>query len=304
MSKDPQSVNATSSDAASRREKISAFIICFNEEADISACLNSISFCDEIVVIDSFSADKTVEIAEQYGAKVIQRAWPGYRAQKAFGLASCKHDWVLNLDADERADDELRNAILSELGRKWRVRNGEEAARSDEPLGYSVSRVVYFLGRWWRKGGWYPEFRVRFFFSPNVTWGGIDPHEKPIVDGPIEVLEGELKHFTYRNLGEQLQRLHAHASIAAEEEVKRKDNFNLSSLFFNPISRMLKFYFFKGGYREGIAGVIVAVMEGFYTFFKYARVWELKYSKNDPSFREEYLDTNSVDTTKRHSNEV
>lgn len=265
------------------REKISAFVICYNEESEIEDCLSTLDFCDEVVVIDSFSTDRTVELCEATGARVIQRDWPGYRAQKAFGLSATEHGWVLNIDADERVSPELRADILKVLQRKWLIRNGELNAQSDEPDGYEVNRVVFYLGRWWRKGGWYPEYRVRFFRKEKVEWGGTDPHEKPIVDGPISRLSGELQHYTYRSLDEQIRRLHAHATIAAQEEAKRNREVGLRHLLLNPLVRMFKFYVSKRGYREGTAGIIVAIMEGFYTFVKYAKLWEISHSRQEQS---------------------
>lgn len=265
------------------REKVSAFVICCNEEEEIQAALDTLRFCDEVVVIDSYSTDRTVELCEAFGARVIQRDWPGYREQKAFGLKTTTYDWVINIDADERVSPELRENIIKVLQRKHKIKQGELEPQEEEPEGYEVSRVVYYLGRWWRKGGWYPEYRVRFFYKPSVTWGGVDPHEKPIVDGPISRLEGELHHFTYRSMDDQLRRLHAHASIAAREEAKRGGSAGLRHMLLNPLLRMFKFYFSKRGYREGTAGVIVVIMEGFYTFLKYAKLWEQTHVKEAPS---------------------
>jgi glycosyltransferase involved in cell wall biosynthesis len=259
------------------REKISAFVVCFNEEREIGACLETLQFCDEIIVIDSFSTDRTVEICKELGANVIQRPWPGYRAQKAFGLAETKHEWVLNLDADERVSDELRQSIEAVLRREWQVRqSGSSQSGKPLPDGYEMNRVVYYLERWWRKGGWYPEYRVRLVRKSKCEWGGIDPHERPIVHGPIERIAGELHHYTYRSMDEQVKRLHAHATIAAKEDHKRGKTVGISRILLSPVVRIVKFYIFKRGYREGIAGLIVALMEGFYTFLKYAKVWELQ----------------------------
>lgn len=259
-------------DTAPDREKISAFIIAFNEEDQIEACVRSVLFCDEVLVIDSFSTDRTVQIAESLGARVVQRAWPGYREQKAFGLATSTHEWVLNLDADERVTPALQEEILGIL-RQQRRDNSSAIA------GYYINRVVFYLGRWWRLGGWYPEYRMRFFRKSTVTWGGIDPHEKPIVDGRTAYLKGELEHYTYHNLDEQFQRLHSLSTLAAREDYKRGKRASLFKLMVNPVLRVLKFYVIKRGYREGRAGLIVAVAEGYYTFMKYAKLWEHEFNE-------------------------
>lgn len=250
------------------REPVSAFIISMNEEDQIAECIESVKFCDEIVVVDSFSTDRTVEIARALGARVVQHAWSGYVKQKDFALSQTAHEWVINLDADERVSPELRRNIESVL--TMVRRDGADSA----PSGYFLNRVVFHLGRWWRKGGWYPEYRLRFFRRSQVTWGGVEPHEKPIPLGATARLPGELLHFTYENFGHQIDRLHHLSAIAAKGDYDRGKRANVLSLVFNPILRTLKFYIFKRGYREGVAGFIVAVTEGYYTFLKYAQLWE------------------------------
>ncbi len=267
--------NSSAVTANPPRDLISAFVITFNEADRIADCLNSLEFCDEIVVIDSFSTDATVQIAESLGAKVIQRPWPGYREQKAFGLRSVTHDWVLNVDADERVSIELQQSILAVLENSAKHRRSSQQPFEIE--GYYINRVVFYLGRWWRLGGWYPEYRLRLFQKSKVTWGGVDPHERPEVSGPTERIEGELQHLTYRNMADQFIRLQAHSTIAAREEFALGKRFSLLKLLFNPFVRSIKFYMFKKGYREGVAGVIVAIAEGYYTFMKYAKLWECEF---------------------------
>ncbi|MBL7661130.1 glycosyltransferase family 2 protein [bacterium] len=252
-----------------KREKISAFIITFNEERYLEACIQSVSFCDEIIVIDSFSQDRTVEIAKQLGAKVFTRAWPGYRAQKAFGLEQCENEWVLNIDADERVTPELKENILSALSQ----------AKSKNINGYYMNRVVFFLDRWWRRGGWYPEYRLRLLRKSKTTWGGTDPHEKPIVEGQTETLGGELEHYTYKNIEDQFSRLNKHSTDAAREEYQLGGRASLFSLIVNPLVRFFKFYVIKRGFSEGKAGFIVALAEAYYTFMKYAKVWEHEFNE-------------------------
>lgn len=251
------------------RELVSAFVITFNEELHIRACLESLLFCDEIIVIDSFSTDKTVEIAESMGAQVIQREWPGYRKQKAFGLSQVSSKWVINLDADERISPELRKSILEVL------KTEKSSPSGDDLAGYSINRVVYHLGRWWRSGGWYPEYRLRFFKKESVEWGGRDPHEKPIPKGKVDRLQGELHHYTYKSLEDQFQRLSKFATVAAEEAFSEGKRVGFLGILLKPLVRMFKFYFIKLGFREGTAGLVVCIAEGMYTFMKYAKLWEL-----------------------------
>ena len=198
------------------REPISAFVICFNEEDRIRDCLKSLDFCDEVIAIDSFSTDRTVEIAKELGVQVIQRKWTGYRDQKAYGLTLMKNQWVINIDADERVSEELKENILNVL-----KEIKEDCVDRKNINGYYVNRVVFYLGRWWRKGGWYPEYRLRFFRKDKVTWGGVEPHEKPIVEGDTAIIQGELQHFTYKNMDEQVDRRHKVSTMYGMEDWKK-----------------------------------------------------------------------------------
>lgn len=249
------------------REKISAFVVTFNEEDQIGPCLESLRFCDEILVIDSLSTDRTVAIAESLGARVVSRPWPGYVGQKAFGLSEVKNDWVLNVDADERVTRELRESIEAVLAGPDRLGHTTAA--------YEINRVVYHLGRFWRRGGWYPEYRTRLFRKGQVRWGGAEPHEKVIVNGSTGRLSGELEHYSFDSLVDQFRRLDHLSTIAAETEFNNGERATLADLVIRPIFRTTKFYLLKKGFYEGYAGLIVAIAEGYYTFMKYAKLWEL-----------------------------
>lgn len=255
------------------RLPVSAFIIAFNEEDHIAGCIKSLSFCDEVIVIDSFSTDRTVEIAREAGARVVQHKWGGYRAQKEYGLSLVTHEWVINLDADERISNELRQTILSVLEEKATNLKTTPNAK-DECVGYHLNRVVYYLGRWWRTGGWYPEYRLRFFRRDAVRWGGVDPHEKPITSGRTERLAGEIEHYTYKDMHDQFRRLDNFSSIAAREEFARGKRSGILRITVNPLLRFAKFYWFKRGYREGFPGLLVALNEAVYTYMKYAKLWD------------------------------
>jgi glycosyltransferase involved in cell wall biosynthesis len=144
---------------------VCAIVVCFNEERNIAACLDSLRWCDEIVVVDSFSTDRTVEIARQYTDRVIQRAWEGYRKQKAFAHSQATREWVLLVDADERVTPELRSEIRQALTQD----RGRYA-------GYLVPRLMFYLGRWWRRGEWFPDYDIRLFRRDAATWHGFDLH--------------------------------------------------------------------------------------------------------------------------------
>ncbi len=246
---------------------ISCFIVSLNEEKHIRRCLESVRWCDEIIVLDSGSTDRTVEIAKEYTAKVIHHPWKGYVKQKQAALDLCTQEWVLNIDSDEEVSEELKNEIQALVG---------SPGSSQNPLnGYKICRVVYYLGRWWRRGGWYPEYRMRFFRRSAAYWGGRDPHEKAVVKGKTGRLAGEIHHYTYENLSDHAASLNQHASSAAESlyELGRKSS--LLKITVNPVMRFLKFYVIKGGFRDGTVGLIAAVLEAYYVFLKYTKLWEL-----------------------------
>lgn len=256
--------SAESQQGARGRRRISAFIVCCNEESKIDRCLSSVSWCDEIVLVDSGSTDRTIELAQRYSPKIFTRPWPGYVAQKAFGLEQCTSEWVLNLDADEEVSPELRAEILELL------------ANDDGSInGWYVNRVVFFLGKWWRKGTWYPEYRLRLCRRSKTTWGGRDPHEKALVAGETRRLSGELRHYTYANITHQVQTLNNYALQAARAMKATGKKPSIAKIFLHPPIRFIKSYFFKRGYREGLPGLIVAVLESGYVFLKYVKLWEL-----------------------------
>jgi glycosyltransferase involved in cell wall biosynthesis len=243
--------------------KISAFIVCCNEERQIRRCLESVTWCDEIIVVDSGSTDATLAICQEYTTKVFYHPWQGYVGQKQHALSLCSGDWVLNLDADEEVSKELANEL-----RDLANRNGAGCN------GYFLNRVVFFLNRWWRKGGWYPEYRLRFCRRIATTWGGSEPHEKASVDGATARCNGELFHYSFSDLADYVRRSNTLSSNATGTLLTKGATFSLSMLVVRPIARFVKFYIFKRGFREGIAGFIVAVIEAYSVLLKYSKLWE------------------------------
>jgi glycosyltransferase involved in cell wall biosynthesis len=256
------------------RSSISAFVICRDEEAQIRRCLASITWCDEIIVIDSGSTDRTVEICKEYTPLVRHNDWPGYLKQKEFGLSLCTSEWVLNIDADEEVSPELATEIQAILVAD---RRGEISAN-----GYNLNRLVFFLNRWWNKGGWHPEYRLRLLRRSAASWGGLCPHEKAIVSGHINRCRGDIYHYSFTDLTDFVRRSNTLASNAAASLATLGRTARLSDLLIRPIARFFKFYVIKKGYREGFAGLIVALIEANSTMLKYAKVWEATVVNNRP----------------------
>jgi glycosyltransferase involved in cell wall biosynthesis len=244
---------------------VSAIVVCFNEEKNIGACLESLRWCDELVVVDSFSTDGTVEICRRYTDRVLQRAWAGYVDQKAYALSQATKDWVLVVDADERVTPELRKEIKQALARD-----------KDNYAGYALPRLVFYLGRWWWRGGWYPNYGVRLVRRDRATWGGYEPHDKILVDGRVRRLRHPLHHFTYRDIDDHTQRINRYTSISAQELRKRGRRWRLADALLRPAWRFLRCYFLKRGFMEGFAGFYVAVTAAMSVFLKYAKLWELE----------------------------
>ena len=244
---------------------VSVIVVCFNEEDRIEDCLKSLAWCDEIVVVDSFSTDRTPEISRRLAHKFVQRPWPGYREQKAYAHSLATKDWVMLVDSDERVTAELQN----EIGERLAQDNGAYA-------GYAIPRLVRYLGRWWWRGGWYPDYDVRLFRRERATWGGVDPHEKIIVDGKVGRLNQPLHHYTYRSIDDHVQRINRFTSISSAELHKSGGRWRLSDALLRPAVRFFRSYILKRGFLEGFAGFYVALTAAVYVFLKYAKLWELE----------------------------
>jgi glycosyltransferase involved in cell wall biosynthesis len=217
------------------------------------------------VIVDSFSTDRTAEICRRYTERFIQREWAGYRDQKAFAHSQAIKDWVLLVDSDERVTPELRDEIKNSL-----VYEGAEYS------GFAVPRLVFYLNRWWNRGGWYPDYDVRLFRRDRATWGGSDPHEKILVDGKVRRLKNPLHHFSYRDIDDHIQRINRFTSISSRELSKEGRKWRLSDAILRPAVRFFRSYILKRGFMEGFAGLYVAVTAAVYVFLKYAKLWELE----------------------------
>jgi len=251
-----------------KRPPISACIITFNEEKNIRDCLESIKWVEEIIVVDSFSKDRTVALCREYTDKVFQRKWQGHVKQKNCALEYTSNEWVLCVDADERISPELREEI-----------EGHMSINTHSFDGYFFPRHSYYLGRWINHGGWYPDYKLRLFKKSKGRWGGKDPHDKVILNGTTTHLKGNLLHFVYKDLSHQLKTVDNFSTITANVLEQEGEHFSLLKLLFRPPFRFFEMYIIKKGFMDGLPGFIIAVASAFYVFLKYAKLWELKKHK-------------------------
>lgn len=247
------------------RPQLSACIVAMDEEDRLSDCLDSLDFCDEIVVVDSHSKDGTRELAARRGARVIERDWPGHVAQKEFAVRAAAHDWVLCVDADERISRELRAEILA-------LRDAGFPGRA----GWRFPRLSSYLGRWMRHGGWYPDRQLRLFDRRRGRWGGHDPHDRVQLDGPPGTLRGQLLHHPYRSLAEHLRTIDKYTTIMAEGLYKRGKRAHVGHLVVGPFVRFVRSYFLDLGLLEGWRGLLQAFLSAHYGRMKYAKLLVLQ----------------------------
>lgn len=247
------------------REKISACITCFNEEDKIRRCLKSLSWCDEIVVLDSFSTDRTIEICKEFTDRVYQHKWLGYIGQKNLVKQQARFPWVLFLDADEEMSPKLREEILE----RFEAGHGNVTA-------YQFPRLVYYLGRWVRHGGWYPDIKLRLFRKDFGSSAGVEPHDHVEVQGVVKTLKHPIWHYTYDSIADHLQQINRFSTISAEEKFKNGQKFRFADFMFRPVWRFVKGYVVKKGFLEGFHGFLVAAICSFEVVLKYAKLRELE----------------------------
>lgn len=249
------------------REKLSVTIITLNEETEIGPCLESVAWADEIVVVDSGSADRTVEIAKKFTEQVFHHPWEGYAGQKNWAVAQASHEWILSIDADERVPPALRTEIEAVLG------------TASPAAGYFIPRKNFFLGRWIRHGGWHPDYVLRLFQRKRGRFIERRVHEAVSVEGPAGRLETPLEHYTYRSMKAYFERMDRYSTLAAEELFERGRRANVFDLALRPWTTFLKMYFLRLGFLDGRDGFLLARLYSLYTFSKYAKLAKMRDGK-------------------------
>ena len=249
---------------------ISATVITFNEEDNIAAALESLAWADEIIVVDSESTDRTVEIARRFTDRIYVRAWPGYSAQKNFAARQASFDWIFSLDADERVSE----GLASEL---------KKLKRETEPAvaAFEMPRLTFYLGRWIRHSGWYPDHKVRLYNRKAASFEGEFVHESVKVNGRTERLSGDILHYTVRNASDHHQRIDRYTTLAARELYQKGKRSTRLSLLISPASAFLRSYIIKLGFLDGAEGVAIARFAAHYVFLKNLKLWEMNSKSSD-----------------------
>jgi len=245
-------------------QPISATLITHNEERNIAGALQSLSWADDIVVVDGGSSDATLPICRRFAARVFHRDWTGYADQKNYAVEQARHDWIFSLDADERSSPELC-AEIQDL-----------ATAGFSADGYRIPRAAFFMDRWIRHGDWYPDYQLRLFDRRHGRWEGGWVHESFKTSGKTGTLKGEIHHYTYRSLSDYLKRLETYSTLAALDYQQRGKTSTPLKLLGDPAAAFLKAYLFRRGFMDGLPGFMVAVMGSVSVFFKYAKLHELQ----------------------------
>lgn len=248
------------------RQPVSAVIITLNAASQLEACLRSVAFCDEIVVVDSGSGDGTVELAERHGARVIQSVWRGFGPQKQFAVEQAAHDWVLCIDADERVSEPLRDAI-------------EVALMAPANHTFRFARCNRFMGRYLRHGEGYPDWSLRLFDRRHACWSDNVVHEKVLTRGEPATLRGDLMHDSAESLDSYLAKQNCYTTLAAREVIARGKRVTAAHVVLSPLIRFFKFYFLRLGLLDGLPGLVHIVIGCGNSFTKYAKMIDFRMDK-------------------------
>ncbi len=249
------------------RDKITAIIPAFNEERNIGDCLKGVRWADEILVVDSFSSDRTPEIARETGARVVQHEYVNSATQKNWAIPQATHPWVLIVDADERVTPDLRDEILKIL-------------ESPDADGYDVGRMNYFMGKKIRFSGWQNDKCLRLFRREKGRYQDRHVHADVIVEGKVGRLKNKLIHNTFENWDQYMRKFNRYTTWAAEDRAKKTSKVRWHHLTIRPTGRFLKQYFLKLGFLDGKAGFTISALSAYSVFLKYAKLWEMRERAN------------------------
>jgi glycosyltransferase involved in cell wall biosynthesis len=242
-------------------QHISVIIITKNEEINIEDCLKSVEWADEVIVVDSESIDKTVEIAGKYTDKIFLRQWEGYSKQKLYALSLAQHEWVLSLDADERISPELKNEIQKGLNESFD--------------GYRISRRNFFLGKHITGCGWNNDYQLKLFKKSKTAITDALVHESFIVEGSIGQLKNRIDHYSYRTLEDAIAKMNNYSTLEAIQKYQKK-NVNPLDFIIHPASAFFQYFIVRKGYKDGKYGLMVSLLHAMTNMQIYMKIWELK----------------------------
>lgn len=243
--------------------KLSVIIITHNEEKNLRRCLESVKYADEIIINDSGSSDKTLDIALEFGCRTISTTFTGFGAAKQLALDQATGDWVLSIDADEEIDEQLREAIIG-------------AIRNEGIDGWRLNRKSQFLGRWITHSGWYPDYILRLFKREKARFTTSQVHERVEIDGQVGTLPGHILHYTDPNVSHYLMKLDRYTALSAKMLFESGKSFHWYYLIVKPFAIWVKMYILKRGFLDGLPGFTLASLSSFHVFCKYAKLWELR----------------------------
>ncbi len=246
--------------------KLSAVIITFNEERNIERCLKSLEHvADEIIVVDSFSTDKTQEICQKYEVRFIQNPFDGHIEQKNFAMNQASFDYVLSLDADEALDENLTNGLL---------KIKETLSTFDA---YYFNRLTNYCGQWIKHTGWYPDKKLRVWNKSKGAWGGENPHDRVILreGSSKQYIKGDLLHYSYYSINDHIKQIQFFTDISAKAAVEKGKTTTIFMIVIKPLGKFLSDYILKGGFRDGFYGFVISKTSAYAKFLKYLKIYEL-----------------------------
>lgn len=247
------------------RETVACAVVAFNEEKNLLSCLESAKWMDEIIVVDSFSTDRTIEIAEAYSSRIFRRSWKGFGDQKNYAMDQATTNWVFILDSDEQIPEDLRKEIESVLS----------DPSPDRAVAYSVPRHNYYFGSLVLHAGCYPDYQLRLFRRGIGHLDDAEPHNKFIFSGKADYLHCPLIHNTRPTLTNFFEKFPNFTTLAAQDRAKTKRHVRGMDLLFRPVFTFCKYYLTRKGYRDGMSGFLVSALSSMYTFVKYAKLYEM-----------------------------
>lgn len=241
---------------------LSVTIITLNEEKNLRACLESVAFADEIIMVDSGSTDSTLEIAHEFTDRIFQEPWQGYAGQKNLAQDKTQGPWILNVDADERVTSELKEEILSVLQNK------------SSYVGFKIPRKNFFCGQWIPHGGWYPDYVLRLYRKDAGSFAQREVHEQIVVQGKVGSLRSALEHFTYDSISDYNKRMDRYSELSAQQYWKEGKKVSWAEILFRTWFTFFRMWILQRGFLDKSNGLILAVLYSYYTFSKYGKLRE------------------------------